>query len=119
MRSTGQRRMRAAASRCRRATICSFRSRAARRDHAAHEADCDCQSQQSDRARSRRASRSWRLRSRAPQAVVLVDEAYFHFYGETVMDLIGKVPNLVVARTFSKAYGLAGLRLGVLARPAS
>ena len=51
---------------------------------------------------------------RAPQAVVLVDEAYFHFFGETVMDLIGKVPNLVVARTFSKAYGLAGLRLGVL-----
>ena len=54
---------------------------------------------------------------RAPQAVVLVDEAYFHFYGETVIDLIGTVPNLVVARTFSKAYGLAGLRLGVLAGP--
>ena len=41
-----------------------------------------------------------------------VDEAYFHFYGETVIDLIGKLPNLIVARTFSKAYGLAGLRLG-------
>jgi histidinol-phosphate aminotransferase len=51
---------------------------------------------------------------RAPQAVVLVDEAYYHFFGETVMDLIGKLPNLVVARTFSKAYGLAGLRLGAL-----
>jgi histidinol-phosphate aminotransferase len=51
---------------------------------------------------------------RAPQAVVLVDEAYYHFFGETVIDLIGKLPNLVVARTFSKAYGLAGLRLGVL-----
>jgi len=51
----------------------------------------------------------------APHAVVLVDEAYFHFHGETVVDLIGKVPNLVVARTFSKAYGLAGLRIGVLA----
>jgi len=51
----------------------------------------------------------------APHAVVLVDEAYFHFYGETVIDLIGAVPNLVVARTFSKAYGLAGLRLGLLA----
>ncbi len=50
----------------------------------------------------------------APQAVVLVDEAYFHFFGETVIDLIGSVPNLVVARTFSKAYGLAGLRLGAL-----
>ena len=51
----------------------------------------------------------------APQAIVLVDEAYFHFYGETVIDLIGHVSNLVVARTFSKAYGLAGLRLGLLA----
>ena len=52
---------------------------------------------------------------RAPHAVVLVDEAYFHFHGETVVDLIDVLPNLVVARTFSKAYGLAGLRLGVLA----
>ena len=55
---------------------------------------------------------------RAPQAVVLVDEAYYHFCGQTVMDLAGQVPNLVVARTFSKAYGLAGLRLGMLAAPA-
>ncbi len=58
------------------------------------------------------------LASRAPQAVLLVDEAYFHFFGETVMDLVGKIPNLVIARTFSKAYGLAGLRLGLLAGPA-
>jgi histidinol-phosphate aminotransferase len=50
----------------------------------------------------------------APHAVVLVDEAYYHFFGETVINLIGKVSNLVVARTFSKAYGLAGLRLGAL-----
>ena len=55
------------------------------------------------------------LAARAPHAVILVDEAYFHFYGETVIDLVGAVPNLVVARTFSKAYGLAGLRLGLLA----
>jgi histidinol-phosphate aminotransferase len=58
------------------------------------------------------------IAQRAPQAVLLVDEAYFHFHGETVMDLVGTVPNLVVARTFSKAYGLAGLRLGLLAGPA-
>lgn len=51
----------------------------------------------------------------APQAAVLVDEAYFHFFGETVIDLVGRVPNVIVARTFSKVYGLAGLRLGVLA----
>jgi histidinol-phosphate aminotransferase len=52
---------------------------------------------------------------RAPHAAVLVDEAYFHFHGETVIDLIGALPNLFVARTFSKAYGLAGLRIGLLA----
>jgi histidinol-phosphate aminotransferase len=57
------------------------------------------------------------LAQRAPQAVVLVDEAYFHFHGETVVDLIDTLPNVIVARTFSKAYGLAGLRLGVLAGP--
>jgi histidinol-phosphate aminotransferase len=54
---------------------------------------------------------------RAPHSVVLVDEAYYHFCGDTVMDLVGKAPNLIVARTFSKAYGLAGLRLGMLAAP--
>jgi histidinol-phosphate aminotransferase len=57
------------------------------------------------------------IANRAPQSVILVDEAYFHFHGETVVDLIGTLPNLVVARTFSKAYGLAGLRLGVLSGP--
>jgi histidinol-phosphate aminotransferase len=51
---------------------------------------------------------------RAPHSLLLVDEAYFHFYRETVVDLIGEIPNLVVARTFSKAYGLAGLRVGVI-----
>lgn len=51
----------------------------------------------------------------APQAVVLVDEAYFHFHGETMLGDVGRVPNLVVARTFSKAYGLALLRIGMLA----
>lgn len=54
----------------------------------------------------------------APQAMVLIDEAYYHFFGQTVIDLIGRVPNLLLARTFSKAYGLAGLRLGVIAGPA-
>lgn len=58
------------------------------------------------------------LARRASHAVVMIDEAYFHFHGETVIDLLGELPNLMVARTFSKAYGLAGLRLGVLAGPA-
>ena len=56
-----------------------------------------------------------RIIEAAPHAAVLVDEAYFHFFGETVIDLVGRTPNVIVARTFSKAYGLAGLRLGALA----
>ena len=51
----------------------------------------------------------------APRAAVLVDEAYYHFFGETVIGDVGRVPNLLVARTFSKAYGLANLRIGMLA----
>jgi histidinol-phosphate aminotransferase len=51
----------------------------------------------------------------APGAAVLVDEAYFDFYGKTLMEQIGKIPNLFITRTFSKAFGLAGMRLGVLA----
>jgi len=51
----------------------------------------------------------------APQAVLMVDEAYFHFHGETTLGDVGGVPNLIVARTFSKAYGLASLRIGMLA----
>jgi histidinol-phosphate aminotransferase len=52
---------------------------------------------------------------RAPEAAVLVDEAYFEFYGKTLLAQFRDLPNLFVARTFSKAYGMAGLRVGVLA----
>jgi histidinol-phosphate aminotransferase len=51
----------------------------------------------------------------APQAAVLIDEAYFEFHGETVLDSSSLPPNVFVVRTFSKAYGLAGLRIGILA----
>ncbi|MGB8010643.1 MAG: histidinol-phosphate transaminase [Terriglobales bacterium] len=50
----------------------------------------------------------------APQAAVLVDEAYFEFHGETLIEDTNQIENLFVTRTFSKAYGLAGLRIGVL-----
>jgi len=55
-----------------------------------------------------------RIASAAPEAAVLVDEAYFEFCGQTLLPDRGGCPNLFVARTFSKAYGMAGLRLGVL-----
>jgi histidinol-phosphate aminotransferase len=47
--------------------------------------------------------------------VVLIDEAYADFAGRTSLPLVSSLPNVLVARTFSKAYGLAGLRMGVLA----
>lgn len=50
----------------------------------------------------------------APQAALLVDEAYFEFYGKTILERRPEAPNVFLARTFSKAYGMAGLRLGVL-----
>ena len=55
------------------------------------------------------------IASRAPQAALLVDEAYFEFYGQTLLRESRTLTNLFVARTFSKAYGMAGLRIGVLA----
>jgi histidinol-phosphate aminotransferase len=51
----------------------------------------------------------------APHAVLMVDEAYYHFHGESTIGDVATVPNLIVARTFSKAYGLANLRIGMLA----
>ena len=56
-----------------------------------------------------------KLAAAAPQAAILVDEAYFEFYGRTLLPRVEAIPNLFVARTFSKAFGLAGLRAGVLA----
>ncbi len=70
-----------------------------------------------------------RIAEAAPDAAVLIDEAYIDFYGGrgaegaqrgqssadlTLIPSLEGHPNLFVARTFSKAYGLAGLRLGVV-----
>lgn len=46
--------------------------------------------------------------------VVIVDEAYYEFVADELGDTFGKLnhPGLVISRTFSKAYGLAGLRIG-------
>lgn len=51
-------------------------------------------------------------------ALVLIDEAYYPFYPQTVIDLVDRYQNLMVTRTFSKAFGLASARLGyVVADP--
>lgn len=46
--------------------------------------------------------------------VLLLDEAYIEFFGKSSVNLIKKYKNLIVARTFSKAYGLAGARVGYM-----
>ena len=48
------------------------------------------------------------------EAVVLVDEAYAEFAGTTFIPELPAFPNVIVGRTFSKAFGLAGLRIGCL-----
>ena len=50
----------------------------------------------------------------APNSVVLIDEAYVEFADVSVLELIKEYPNLFVSRTFSKAYGMAGIRFGCL-----
>jgi histidinol-phosphate aminotransferase len=58
----------------------------------------------------------WFLRQIPSDTVVLLDEAYIEFVASRYRidgpDLIQRFPNVVVLRTFSKAYGLAGLRIG-------
>ena len=59
-----------------------------------------------------------RIAQAAPQAIVIVDEAYWEFSQSTRVDLISRLPNLIITRTFSKVFGLAALRVGyVIAQP--
>ncbi|HEX8108314.1 MAG TPA: aminotransferase class I/II-fold pyridoxal phosphate-dependent enzyme [Kofleriaceae bacterium] len=61
------------------------------------------------------------LVERNPDVVFISDEAYVEFAGDdaSLIDLVPRLPNLVVTRTLSKAYGMAGLRLGwAVASPA-
>lgn len=51
--------------------------------------------------------------------IVLLDEAYAEFAPESFADLVGRHERLVVVRTFSKAFGMAGLRIGYAAGAAS
>jgi histidinol-phosphate aminotransferase len=55
-----------------------------------------------------------RIADAAPQAVVLIDEAYIEFGGTTFLPRLSRHPNVLIGRTFSKAYGLAGMRVGIV-----
>jgi histidinol-phosphate aminotransferase len=57
--------------------------------------------------------------AREVSGIVIVDEAYIDFGGESAIPLLATCDNLVITRTFSKAFGLAGLRVGYgIAAPA-
>jgi histidinol-phosphate aminotransferase len=49
-----------------------------------------------------------------PNGLLVVDEAYADFAGESAIELTRTLPNVVVLRTFSKSYSLAGMRIGLL-----
>ncbi|MDZ7400632.1 MAG: histidinol-phosphate transaminase [candidate division KSB1 bacterium] len=51
---------------------------------------------------------------KAVDSLVLLDETYWHFVEKSYVKLIKEYPNLILVQTFSKAYGLTGLRLGML-----
>lgn len=53
-----------------------------------------------------------KIAKQAKNAMIYIDEAYFEFSKITAAPLIKKYPNIVITRTFSKAFGLAGLRIG-------
>jgi histidinol-phosphate aminotransferase len=55
-----------------------------------------------------------RIAQAAPHAVVLIDEAYIEFGGTSFLPELPAHPNVLIGRTFSKAYGLAGMRVGIL-----
>jgi histidinol-phosphate aminotransferase len=61
----------------------------------------------------------WLLKNKPAGSVVIVDEAYFHFSNdESIIDQVAADQDLIVLRTFSKIYGMAGIRAGfAFARP--
>lgn len=53
-----------------------------------------------------------RIAKECPNSVIVVDEAYAEFSKESSLELLSRYPNVILLRTFSKAYGLAGIRCG-------
>ena len=66
-----------------------------------------------------RADLEWLLANKPAGSILLLDEAYIHFAGiPTASDLVAADQDIIILRTFSKLYGMAGLRAGAaLARP--
>ncbi|MFZ2996122.1 aminotransferase class I/II-fold pyridoxal phosphate-dependent enzyme [Sphingobium sp.] len=63
-----------------------------------------------------RADIDWLLANKPKGSILLIDEAYIHFSDATpCLDLVARDADVLVTRTFSKIYGLAGLRCGIIA----
>jgi histidinol-phosphate aminotransferase len=63
-----------------------------------------------------RADIDWLLANKPKGSILLIDEAYIHFSdAQSCLDLVAKDADVLVTRTFSKIYGLAGLRCGLIA----
>ncbi len=59
-----------------------------------------------------------RIAEAAQDAVLIVDEAYFEFGGQTALDILSDFENICITRSFSKAFGLAAARVGyIVAQP--
>jgi histidinol-phosphate aminotransferase len=90
-----------------RSSACWPQSRAAR-------ASCFSRARTTRPASSRRYRRSARWLALPPGGIVFVDEACHEFCGQTFIPELSRFPNVVVGRTFSKAFGLAGIRIGAV-----
>lgn len=63
-----------------------------------------------------RADIDWLLANKPKGSILLIDEAYIHFSDATpCLDLVAEGADVLITRTFSKIYGLAGLRCGIIA----
>ncbi|MGN3935638.1 pyridoxal phosphate-dependent aminotransferase [Xanthomonas citri pv. mangiferaeindicae] len=77
-----------------------------------------CNSGNATGAITPRADIEWLLANKPASAVLVVDEAYIHYSNEpSVADLVRQRQDLIVLRSFSKLYGMAGLRLGAALAP--
>ena len=77
------------------------------------------QSEQPDRHHHLKSDIEWAIANKPKGSVIMVDEAYYHLAGiSPLSDAVAADKDVVILRTFSKIYGMAGIRIGVaIAQP--